>query len=67
MLGAFSQISWSISPGEAIFASTEGALAGGFNTEVRLRKRDEGMTALIKRKSHTARKPAQAAAMMPWS
>src|SRR6202048_69455 len=40
---------------------------GGFNTEVRLRKRDKGMTALIKRKSHTARTPAQAAGITAWS
>jgi hypothetical protein len=37
-------------------ASTEGRSGGGLNTEVGLRKRDEGMTALPKRKSHTARK-----------
>src|SRR5450631_753340 len=39
----------------------------GFNTEVRPRKRDEGMTALIKRKSHMDGPPAQAAAMTPCS
>jgi hypothetical protein len=33
------------------FHVIRGALAGGFNTEVRRRKRDKGMTALIKPKS----------------
>src|SRR5882757_11402375 len=32
---------------------------GGFNTEVWPRKRDKGMTALFKRKSHKVRKSAQ--------
>src|SRR5258705_9309310 len=40
---------------------------GRFNTEVRWRKRNKGMTALIKRKSHAPGKEAQAAAMTPWS
>src|SRR5450631_2999594 len=38
-----------------------------FNTEVRPRKRNKGMTALIKRKSHAPGKSAQAAAITPWS
>jgi hypothetical protein len=59
----------SISFGKANDASTEAALAGGFNTEVGLRKRDQGMTGLIKRKSHMpqAAQPDQAAAMTPES
>src|SRR6267142_3145754 len=34
------------------FHGIRGALARGLNTEVRRRKRDKGMTALIKRKSN---------------
>src|SRR6266850_1148308 len=37
----------------------------GHNTEVRLRKRDKGMTALTKPKSHAASRPLQAAAITP--
>src|SRR5664280_1782143 len=51
--GVSSQISWSIAFGEAISLQPKALWRGGFNTEVRLRKRDEGMTALFKRKSHT--------------
>src|SRR5712671_7277530 len=36
-----------------------------FNTEVRPRKRNKGMTALIKRKSHAPGKSTQAAAITP--
>src|ERR1700676_4615655 len=39
----------------------------GFNTEGGDRKREEGMTARFKRKSHMARKQAHAAAMTLWS
>src|SRR6266567_634753 len=50
---AFSQISWSICFGESIFRVCRKRSGGGrFNTEVRRRKRNKGMTALIKRKSH---------------
>src|ERR1700684_2226971 len=48
---AVSQICRSPCFGDAISASTEGA-GRGFNTEARRRKRNKGMTALIKRKSH---------------
>jgi hypothetical protein len=37
LVGGVSRIAGAF-PGEAIFASTEGALAGGFNTEVGLAK-----------------------------
>jgi hypothetical protein len=37
------------------------------SADVGRRKRDKCMTAPIKRKSHRVRKPAQAAAMTPWS
>src|SRR6266403_4498592 len=67
LLGRSSQISWSSCPGDAVSASAEGALKGALTWKVGRRKRDKGMTAAIKRKSHTVRKPAQAAAMTPWS
>jgi hypothetical protein len=49
---AVSSICWNLYLGEANpLASTEGA-GPRFNTEARWRKRNKGMTALIKRKSH---------------
>src|SRR6185437_804485 len=49
---AVSSICWNLYLGEVNpLASTEGA-GPRFNTEARRRKRNKGMTALIKRKSH---------------
>src|SRR6266849_951846 len=47
-----SQISWSISSARRFARLLKALWRGRFNTEVRARKRNKGMTALIKRKSH---------------
>src|ERR1700675_3550469 len=47
-----SQISWSISSARRFALLPKVLWRGRFNTEVRPRKRNKGMTALIKRKSH---------------
>src|SRR5438552_10816191 len=51
-----SQISWSISSARRFARLPKVLWRGRFNTEVRPRKRDKGMAAPIKRKSHAARK-----------
>src|ERR1700730_5015682 len=66
-VGAFPPISWNISWRSDFSRWPKALWRGRFNTEVRRRKRDEGMTARIKRKSHAPRKRAQAAAITPWS
>src|SRR5260370_11171384 len=53
LVGGVSRIAGSFF-GEAISASTEGALTGALTRMLGLRKRDEGMTAPLKRKSHRA-------------
>src|SRR5580692_7953994 len=63
-----SHLHGSSSFGEAISVSTEGALAAALTRKLALRKRDKGMTAPIKRKSHMRKsRPVQAAAMAPLS